>query len=294
MKKLLIIAFNVSLLIGGLVPAIGQTQPMAAQSNNMPKPRVGFSPARFELDWNGKSSTESLAIINVSDKPLSVTVAVKNWDLDENNRTRNLPPNEQSLDQWIMINPLSFSIDPGSRQTLRFSIRPKVKPAPGEHRAMIYISENPLEADGKKDEMSFTFNFGLPVYLHVGKENRTGEVHDTKIVAAREGRYLAVDFEATGTAYARLDASYASWKKEDYPGIDAAISSIAKLEKLGDKEKGELPFIHGELAGTPVLPGYRRSIYSKLQTPAVKGDYVTVVSGKIGEVDLVKELSSSF
>jgi P pilus assembly chaperone PapD len=294
MKKLLIIALNVSLLVASFVPAVGHSQPMAKQPSNMPTPRVGFSPARFELDWNGKGSTESLAIINVSDKPLSVTVAVKNWDLDENNRTRNLPPTEQSLDQWIMINPLSFSIDPGSRQTLRFSIRPKVKPAPGEHRAMIYISEIPEPGNNKEDEMSFTFNFGLPVYLHVGKEKRTGELHGTDIVAAREGHYVALDFESTGTAYARLDASYASWKKEEYPGIETAISSIAKLEKLGDEEKSELPYLHGELAGTPVLPGYRRKIYSRLETPAVKGEYITVVAGKIGEVDVVKELSSSF
>jgi len=85
---------------------------------------IAVSPARFELDLNQKRKTQTLEIVNSSDRPVEIGIDMANFDLDENNQLRVLPPTEQSLDQWIAINPTRVKIPAKGRRTMRFAIRP--------------------------------------------------------------------------------------------------------------------------------------------------------------------------
>lgn len=287
-------------LLATLLLCLGLALPAGAQGEGRPglsvtpKPRVGFSPPRFELEWDGKGSTESLSVLNVSDTPLSVAVTLGNWDLDEENRNRELPPTEQSLDQWMIVNPLQFTIEPGGSQTVRFAIRPRVQPAPGEHRAMIYLAEQPAEADDGEQALRVSFNFGIPVYLHVGEKTREGTLHSVALDNATAPRLLEIDFSSTGTAYARLDAHYMIWPRSAYPGdkkAAATISAMAAEPDTAGREQGGPVF--ARLPGTPVLPGYRRTLQLPITLPDAPGDYVLAVSGRMGDVNLWQALPFS-
>ena len=284
---------SVALCLGLAAPAGAQGQGPAGFSVT-PQPRVGFSPPRFELEWDGKGSTESLSVLNVSDTPLSVAVTVGNWDLDEENRNRELPPTEQSLDQWMIVNPLQFTIEPGGSQTVRFAIRPRVQPAPGEHRAMVYLAEQPAAAADGEQALRVSFNFGIPVYLHVGEKRREGTLHGITLDSATAPRLLQVDFSSTGTAYARLDAHYMIWPRSAYPGDDEAAAAIrsmaAEPDAAGPQVNGQ---VFARLPGTPVLPGYRRTLQLPIIMPDAPGDYVLAVSGRMGDVNLWQTLPFS-
>ena len=104
----------------------------------VPPAQIAVSPSRFEIEIGPSPTTEALRVFNFSDRPVDVQASVAHWELDRNSRVVIVEPTEQSLDQWIVMNPLRFTIPAGGSQTMRFSIRPKTAPDPGEHRAMIY------------------------------------------------------------------------------------------------------------------------------------------------------------
>ena len=259
---------------------------------DLPQARVGFSPPRFELEWEGAGKTESLVVLNTSDKPLKIDVSVANWDLDEHSRTRVLPPTEQSLDQWMVVNPLSFEIEPHGQQTVRFAIRPRVAPSPGEHRAMLYLEEQPLDSGDAPESVQVNFRFGLPVYLQVGEAVRTGDLHNVQLMRTQQGAALGVDFSNTGSAYCRLDAHYAIWRESEYPGDAKARARIDRLAGVEDDRDIELLYFN-RLPGTPVLPGDRRTLAMPLDLPQVPGSFVMAVSGSMGDVAVWKTLRFS-
>ena len=102
---------------------------------------MGVSPSRFDLNLDEDTGTHSFRVFNYGDKPLNVNLEINNWDLDERGKVRLLPPTEQSLDRWIIINPVRFEIKPEDSQLVRFEIRPRTKLTEGEHRAMIYLNQ---------------------------------------------------------------------------------------------------------------------------------------------------------
>ena len=39
----------------------------------------------------------------------------------------------------MIINPVEFTIPAGGEQVVRFAVRPRAQPEPGEHRAMVFF-----------------------------------------------------------------------------------------------------------------------------------------------------------
>jgi len=128
---------------------------MAAQNL---EPKLAISPSRIEM-YPEKKATESITVLNLGNEPMQVEVAVQNWDFDNNNNYRALPPTPQSLDQWLIINPVKLSIPAKSQQTVRLAVRPRVEPEDGEHRAMVFFRQ--LNSEGKG--LNFRFNVGVPI-----------------------------------------------------------------------------------------------------------------------------------
>lgn len=125
--------------------------------------QVGLSPPKLDItiDESGKPSTHSIRIVNFGKKAVEVQVSVYNWEMDEDSQVRIIPPTDQSLDQWMVINPLRFTLPSEGSQAVRFSVRPKVKPEPGEHRAMIFFEQVPPDDDAP--EIRFVFRLGAAV-----------------------------------------------------------------------------------------------------------------------------------
>ena len=235
---------------------------------------LGVSPPRFEIALDSASSTHALRVFNFGTETLQLQGSVNAWDFDEDNQLRVVEPTERTLDQWIVINPLRFSIPPGESQTVRFSIRPKVLPAPGEYRAMIYLEQPPT----LQDSLTVRGRMGVAVYAYAGNIERVGDL-DVTVVSREQGPLAAFDITSRGSAHVRLSGQYAVWPVETYPGTDAT----GPVEGLGEPGVAVPDSIvdAGFLPGMPVLPGDRRTLPMSLAPHLPAGDYILDINGDL-------------
>ncbi len=241
--------------------------------------QIGISPPYLELDLSERGSAHSLKLLNFGKERVEVRAAVYNWDLDEESQVRILPPTEQSLDQWMIVQPVRFSIEPGKSQTVRIAVRPRVPPVPGEHRAIVYFEEV-APADQPPTQFRVYFKLGAAVYGYAGDVSRVGRLHGTEV---RDG-VASFDIESTGTAHVRLQGQVAVWKESDYPGA-AKTRPIDPLPAEG----APLPegiAVAGALPSRPVLPGTRRTVRMPLPASLAPGGYVMDVNGSLGTDEL--------
>ncbi|MCG8344468.1 MAG: molecular chaperone [Chlorobiales bacterium] len=276
MKKLL-----TALLIAAMTSAAAIVQ----AEEPTPPGQIGVSPSMLELSIGSKPVNESLRIFNLKKTPTKVKVDVYNWTLDENNEVKLLPPTEQSLDQWMLINPTSFVLKPGESQVVRLSIRPTVKPAPGEHRALIYFTEERIDDTPAKAEtpVEVLFKLGVGVYANADP-TRHSSVLKTLSFDKRDNS-LKASISNSGNVHTRLTGTYSIWKKGAFPGTESAEKYL-----LGESAKKAPDGLvaAGQLNQTPVLPGNTRTIVTQLPSLPAPGSYIVAVSGKLGEKKIEK------
>ncbi len=244
--------------------------------------QIGVSPPRFEVTLDGPPATESAQVINYGPRPIQVKVAVYNWDLDERSSVRLLPPAEQSLDQWLALNPLNFTIPAGKYQTVRFSIRPRVTPTAGEHRAIVYFEEIPDPAD--TSQASVVGRMGIAIYGYAGEVIRRGELHGVTVKTEKKLPVALFDLESYGNAHVRLNGQYGIWPAAVYPGKDKT-SFLVNLHSKDFIKPDGLAVI-GVLPTTPVLPGTRRLLTLSLPETLPPGEYTLDINGTFGDMPL--------
>ena len=166
--------------------------------------QIGISPQKYDVVLGGATQTQTFRLFNFSDAPKEMAVTVNNWRMNEGNRAEVIPPTEHSLDQWIIINPLRFVIPPGESQAVRFAIRPAVQLADGEHRAMVYFTEQlPSDDDPNTVTMRSRLRIGAAVYAQVGEVVRQGTING---IEARTDS-LTFSITNTGSANTRLNGT---------------------------------------------------------------------------------------
>lgn len=239
---------------------------------------VGVSPGKFEIEIGNRPAVQSLRLFNLGDSEVEVQATVANWNLAEDNTVVVMEPTEQSLDQWIVINPLRFTIAPRSSQTVRFAVRPRVEPESGEHRAMLYFEEV-LPEERNAGEVYVNFKLGVAVYGNAGEIVREPELHGIEVVSDHRTFAARFDLSSHGNAHVRLGGQYAIWPAASFPGV----SAVAPIAQLGD-EGAELPAgvsAAGTLPSVPVLAGTRREIPLVVQHGLPAGEYVFATLGAI-------------
>jgi hypothetical protein len=237
---------------------------------------IAVSPPRFDIELTGPTAAASLKVVNLGDAPLRFTVSVANFTLDEENRLQLAPPSPQSADQWLVVTPLEFSLEPGKSQTVRFAVRPRVPPEPGEHRAMLFLEEQPPE-----NRPFATLNLakvGVGVYVNVPPVVRQAVVHcvDVQLVGGQLAGML--DIESSGNAHVRPQAFYVVWPRDRFPG---KVGTRAIQDFPGSAVKvPEGASIAGLVPDIPVLPGTRRTLRFPLGL-VPPGEYVVELWGKV-------------
>ena len=222
-----------------------------------PGARLGISPDRYMVDFDaGGSTPQALMIKNLSDEPLTIKLSVSNWDLDESNRVRLLPPREDSLDQWIVINPLRVVIPPDTPQTIRWAILPRQKPGAGEHRAIIFIEEEtdrgPLQS---KTAVNMAIRFGIPVYAQVGEAREQVQVFG--VGADDDSQQLVLDAGNAGNQHVRLRGRIGIWPEDSFPGSEKAIAIMRDPEQ---SLRAGVDYRVDDIPETVLLPATRRQI----------------------------------
>jgi hypothetical protein len=244
----------------------------------IPPAQIAVSPSRFEVTIGAKPTTESVSLMNLSSEDVSIHVTTATWDLDEDGQVRLVEPNEQSLDQWMVINPLKFTVPAGGSQTVRFSIRPRVEPEPGEHRAMIYFNQVLPELEDKKI-IRVQFNIGVAVYGLAGEVTRLGKLNQVDVVSGSNPLLARFDVSSEGSAHVRLDGQYAIYPQAKYPGREQTVRLAGTIRD--DTELPEAVLFAGQLPARPVLPSTRRDIFLQLQRTLPPGNYVLDLNGSL-------------
>jgi hypothetical protein len=246
------------------------------------QPQIGVSPPRVEVFLDEGPATGAVRLYNLGDERVGVRVSTGNWDLDEDNRLREQEPTEQSADQWLVVNPVQFTIEPGDAQVVRFAVRPRVEPTPGEHRAMIYFEQDESLLNTEVAGLRALFRIGVTVYAYSGEIQRVAVLHEIRV---DEGPILVLDVGSEGNAHVRLLGTWGVWPADVYPGPEAA----SPVDPSGPPEA---PIVaHGTLPEGPVLAGTRRNLVSSLPADLPPGDYVLDVDGSLSGLDVSRGLA---
>lgn len=251
-------------------------------ANAQPAPRMGISPDRYNITFDERGGeTQSLLIQNMSEEPLTLSLSVSNWELDENNQIAISPPTETSLDQWIVINPLKITVPPGSPQTVRWAVMPRLKPVEGEYRAIIFIEENlPEQQQSNSTEVRMKMRYGMPIYAHVGEVVETAELHNIEV--SRLGDRLSADLTNVGNKHARLSGNFGIWKKDQFPGTEEALKL---LNAESEENAGE--FLRAPLPPSVILPGNRRALPVDLPVDE-EGEYIVQLNASFAQLEMLE------
>ncbi|HEU4670453.1 MAG TPA: hypothetical protein VFR91_07080 [Dyella sp.] len=249
---------------------------LALAFSSAASPQVALSPQIDDISLDAPAQTHAFRLSNQAKLPMHVTVSVQNWTMDIDGRVRTIPATEQSLAPWVEINPTTFTVEPGQSQVVRYAIRPAVKLTPGEHRAMVFFTEQPSPDDTSKPAtLRAYFKLGAAIYGHVGPVQERGEV-SSLVAGAGAATFM---LHNSGNATTRMRGQFALWQSGAYPRENAITP--AQLEN-GFKPSGGLLAV-GRLPQDAVLPGAdRRVTLAFTGKPLPAGHYVLALQGTLG------------
>lgn len=261
--------------------------PRIAFSEQLPPPQLAVVPSMFEMEIGDAPVNDSVTITNYKKRPATFRIELYAWTLDEHHELKIIPSSPQSLDQWMVVNPLRFTIPPGGQQTVRFSIRPRLKPAPGEHRAIMFLVEEPAQAQAQPASGTPVFmKFGISIYgyvkpvIHSARLQELSFNQSTGVISARVIN--------SGNVHTRFRGKYAVWGKKYFPGLEATKQMLKTLEP-GKEPAGYVT--SGIIPGNPVLAGGESRYSLKASLPKQsKGPYVVAVIGEFDGKPLEKVL----
>jgi P pilus assembly chaperone PapD len=273
--------FRLCLFLMMIVPLLG-LRPAHADGGGL-QPQLSVWPMTFDdLRIGEQPVNETIKVRNFKKTPVSMHVDLHTWTHDERFEVKLIPPTPQSLDQWMVVNPMRFTIPAGGEQTLRFSIRPRVKPEPGEHRAILYLSEEEPK-EKKADSIRMLARYGIGIYGFVEPVKR--EAGPAAFSYDRKTSTLAATVRNQGNVHARLRGRYSVWKKGTFPGSEA-VRELPDTFETDKKPEGLIA--SGTFPGGPVLPGFTRAYTAKLAIPDNSGPAVISFAGEIDGVTVDK------
>ncbi|AFY53959.1 P pilus assembly protein, chaperone PapD [Rivularia sp. PCC 7116] len=246
---------------------------------------MSITPPRMEVDISSrKGRSNTIKLTNFANKPVQIRAFVKNWTMDEKNKLKDIPSTEESLDRWILFTPSKFTIPAKGTQTVRFAIRPKTKPAPGEHRAVIYFEE--IASDSDSDTVNTKARMGVVVYAYAGEIKRIGNVNSVNVDTKPNAINAVFDVSNKGNAHIRMKGQYAIWKAAKYPGAKATryIKSSGNSEKKLPANVIEV----GRIKVPPVLPNTNRQLLQKITRKLPPGNYVLDINAELSGVAVDK------
>lgn len=164
-------------------------------------------PSRFIFETNpGGELTGSITVINKGTDPADLKAVLSDWTLDLSNRIvmaeRGTQPS--SLSGAIKFNPRSFTLKPGGRQIVRFTIKVPREAKPGELRGMIAF-EQAVPQPGDLTGAAIKAQVTSTIYAAILPVERKCEAVRGEVVRDqdRPQTRLVLEVKGTGTAHFR-------------------------------------------------------------------------------------------
>ena len=246
--------------------------------------QVAITPQIYTIDLDKQpNQTYSFRLMNFSKTAIPIAVSVINWTMNAKGQVEPAPLEEQSLAPWLQINPTRFVLPPKSSQVVRFAIRPAVPLLPGEHRAMIYFSQEP-EGRQPKGTFRVLIQLGAAVYARVPPYTMQGEI----VSAKPDAHGVSFEVRNTGNATARMIGQYVVWKRGAVPATGpwpAHLGDEHLKAPSGLVANGALP-LDADLPG--LTRGVRLEFEDKNGLPP--GNYVLYMRGTFGAPNIEREL----
>ena len=246
--------------------------------------QVAITPQIYTIDLDKQpNQTYSFRLMNFSKTAIPIVVSVINWTMNAKGQVEPAPLEEQSLAPWLQINPTRFVLPPKSSQVVRFAIRPAVPLLPGEHRAMIYFSQEP-EGRQPKGTFRVLIQLGAAVYARVPPYTMQGEI----VSAKPDAHGVSFEVRNTGNATARMIGQYVVWKRGAVPATGpwpAHLGDEHLKAPSGLVANGALP-LDADLPG--LTRGVRLEFEDKNGLPP--GNYVLYMRGTFGAPNIEREL----
>ena len=246
--------------------------------------QVAITPQIYTIDLDKQpNQTYSFRLMNFSKAAIPIAVSVVNWTMNAKGQVEPAPLEEQSLAPWLQINPTRFVLLPKSSQVVRFAIRPAVPLRPGEHRAMIYFSQEP-EGRQPKGTFRVLIQLGAAVYARMPPYAMLGEI----LSAKPDAHGVSLEVRNTGNATARMIGQYVVWKQGAVPAAGpwpAHLGDEHFSTPSGLAASGALPL-------DADLPGLTRSVRLEFEGKSglPPGNYVLYMHGTFGAPSIEREL----
>lgn len=221
------------------------------------QPQLAISPSRIEIKDNETNKAQSITVLNLGSTPMDVEVSVQNWDFDESNNYRALAPTPQSLDQWLIINPVRLKVPANGQQTVRMAVRPKAKPDAGEHRAMVFFRQ--VRGTDTDKGVNVKFKVGVPIYAYFGDVEHQAMLHEVELNEAHNE--LMFDVSNQGNAYVRPQGFFMIVPTEN---VESDAELLGRLDVLTGNIGDFEPLFKNKFSAKPVFAGERRSVAAAL------------------------------
>ena len=247
---------------------------------------IGVSPPKVEVEIKDKSRSKTIKIANFDKKPVEMRAYVRSWTLDKDGKLQLVKSTEQTLDRWIVFTPSRFTIPAGGTQTVRFAIRPKLEPNPGEHRAILYLEEIPPQGRNNSKTVTTVGRLGVAIYAYAGEIQKVGVLNSVNVDSQGNGVKAVFDVSNKGNARVEMKGQYSIWAAANYPGAKAT-----QPLKKSRNEPIKLPqnVLHaGSLKSSPVLADTRRQLELSIKKKLPPGNYVLDINGELAGVPIDK------
>lgn len=218
---------------------------------------ISITPAVVSVDLEQGRPSGRFVITNTGDKEQRYRILATHFNYSPEGGLGIVPPDENSLAEWLKFNPREFTLPPKSKRVVRYAILPRGKLSKKTYWAAMELeSLNPNEFKSQKNEAGSSYSLKVatailvPIFGTVGDIIYSGDLENLKLKSNDEGYELAVDVVNTGEG--RLSM------KGNYHILAASGEEVAT----------------NTLASGLVLPNAKRHMISRIPTSELKpGDY---------------------
>lgn len=260
MTKKLIILTVLSIIF---VPGMTQGQENELLGNER---TIVVSPLTFDITANpGEIVSNSLTIRNAGNAPVFITMEVEDFTtIGETGKVlvEELEDESYSLKRWITLNPKNFTLAPGERKYINFTIHVPTDGEPGGHYGTILAGASGAVAG---TGLSVAQKAGALILLSVAGEVRE-EMNIREFSAPSFSEYGPIPF---------------TMRFENLGTVHIKPQGFVSITDIFDKKIIDIPFPQHN-----ILPGRIRSIETTWDKKWLFGKYTASLVGNYGNANI--------